>query len=152
VELRGITSHKFSQLREIGLINMSIEFRQRFFLPADNPDKALDVLKQLLVRYPIVTPEVTNPQEIPLPTTEFRALAQAQSTNIFDLLQTPAIAVTQLAQFNETHTTVVTQLLRPDETDDTLLPMAHSNEPDTQPHEIFFARNSPQQTFWDLAA
>ena len=152
VELRGVTSHKFSQLRELGLINMSIEFRQRFFLPADNPDKALDILKRLLIRYPIVTPDVTHPQEIPLPTTEFRALAQAHSTNIFDLLETPAIAVTQLAQF-ETDTSAVTHLLQSDETDDTLVtPMPHSNEPDTQPHEIFFARNSPQQTFWDLAA
>lgn len=153
VELRGVTSHKFAQLRELGLLNMSIEFRQRFFLPADNPDKALDTLKQLLIRYPIVTPEITNPQEIPLPTTEFRALAQAQSTNIFDLLETPEIAVTQLAQFNECDTTLDTQLLRSDDVgEEPVTPMPHSNQSDTQPHEIFYARNSPQQTLWDLAA
>lgn len=154
VELRGVTSHKFTQLREIGLLNMSIEFRQRFFLPADNPDKALDILKQLLIRYPIVTPEVTTPQEVPLPTTEFRALAQAQSTDIFDLLQTPATTVVdELLGSNETSTKLITQLVASDETDDTLVQhVLHSNEPATQSHEIFYARNSPQQTFWDLAA
>ncbi len=154
VELRGVTSHKFPQLREIGLINMSIEFRQRFFLPVDDPDQAIDVLKQLLTLYPLLTPEIEHPQEIPLPTTEFRALAQAQSANIFDLLQTPATPVAnQLVDANETDTNVVTQLLPSDKTGDTLVTqLLHSSEVDAQPPQVFYARNSPQQTFWDLAA
>ena len=153
VELCGVTSHKFAQLREMGLVNMSIEFRQRFFLPADNPDRALDILRQLLNCYPIVTPdEVSNPQEIPLPTTEFRALASAQSTNIFDLLETPATTIPQLAQATQTDTKVVTQMLRSEDTRVALSNRMHSNEADAQPREVFYARNSPQQTFWDLAA
>jgi len=154
VELRGVSHHKFTQLREVGLINMSIDFRQRFFLPVDDPDQAIDVLNELLKLYPLVTPEIEHPQEIPLPTTEFRALAQAQSTNIFDLLQTPATTlVTQLAQSNETDKNVVTQLVPSHETDDTLVKqLLHSNEGDAQPHEVFYAPHSPQLTFWDLAA
>ena len=140
VELRGVSHHKFTQLRDVGLINMSIDFRQRFFLPVDDPDQAIDILNELLKLYPLVTPEIEHPQEIPLPTTEFRALAQAQSTNIFDLLQTPA-------------TTLVTQLVQSNETDDTLVKqLLHSNEGDAQPHEVFYAPHSPQLTFWDLAA
>ena len=40
VELRGVTSHKFDELRGFGLLNMKIEFRERFLLP-DDPDLAL---------------------------------------------------------------------------------------------------------------
>jgi hypothetical protein len=140
VELRGLTHHKFAQFRQMGFINMSIEFRERFFLPADDPDKALELLTKLLNRYPIVTPEHDNPQEVPLPTTEFRALAQARPVNIFELLQTPPTTVVkQLVSSNESPTTVVTQL-------------PPSNQVDTQPLEVFYAGSSPQQTFWDLAA
>jgi hypothetical protein len=88
VELRGATHHKFAQLREFGLLNMKIEFRERFLLPGD-PDIALEVLNKILARYPIVEPETENPQEVPLPSTEFRALAQADTVNIFDLLIVP---------------------------------------------------------------
>jgi hypothetical protein len=88
VELRGATHHKFAQLREFGLLNMKIEFRERFLLPGD-PDLALEVLNKVLSRYPIVEPEIENPQEVPLPSTEFRALAQADTVNIFDLLIVP---------------------------------------------------------------
>lgn len=149
VELRGVTSHKFAQLRELGLISMSIEFRQRFFLPADDPNRAVDVLKQLLALYPLMAPEIDHPQEIPLPTTEFRALAQAQSVHIFDLLETPVTTeVTPLMQFKET---VVTQMLPSEDTQFALNSPMHSDETDAS-REVFYARNSPQQTFWDLAA
>ena len=92
VELRGVTHHKFNELREMGLLNMKIDYRERFLLPADDPDQALEVLKKVLTRYPIVEPEIENPQEVPLPSTDFRALAQAKTANIFDLLQTPGIS------------------------------------------------------------
>ena len=140
VELRGVTHHKFNELREMGLLNMKIEHRERFFLPADDPAQALEVLKKVLTRYPIVEPEIENPQEVPLPSTDFRALAQANTANIFDLLQPPATTlVKQLVQSNESHHTLVEQLL-------------HSNEADAQPREVFYAPHSPQLTFWDLAA
>ena len=101
VELRGATHHKFSQLREFGLLNMKIEFRERFLLPGD-PDLALEILKKVLARYPLVLPETENPQEVPLPSTEFRALAQADTVNIFDLLiapesSTPAVLESSIA-------------------------------------------------------
>jgi hypothetical protein len=87
-----------------------------------------------------VEPEIENPQEVPLPSTDFRALAQANTANIFDLLQPPATTlVKQLVQSNESDHTLVEQLL-------------HPNEADAQPREVFYAPHSPQLTFWDLAA
>jgi hypothetical protein len=80
---------------------MKIEFRERFLLPGD-PDLALEILKKVLARYPLVLPETENPQEVPLPSTEFRALAQADTVNIFDLLiapesSTPAVLESSIA-------------------------------------------------------
>ena len=134
VELRGVTSHRFAQLRQIGLLNMNIEFHQRFFLPADS-DQAVEILTQLLKLYPIIAPEIINPHEVPLPSTEFRALAHAETANILDLLQTPLTpSVNQLVPAN----TEVESLDR--------------TQTDAETREIFYAVNSPQQTFWDLAA
>ena len=138
VELRGVTSHKFDQFRQMGLLNMKIEFRERFFLP-DDSDQAVEVLKQLLTLYPLVTPEIENPQEVPLPSTEFRALAHAETANIFDLLQSPVTL-----QLPETPS--VTYVPPSNE------PLVEFHEVNDEPVEIFYAANSTQQTFWDLAA
>jgi len=88
VEIRGATHHKFAEFRSIGFLNMRIDYRERFLLPTDQ-DEAIDLLQMLLKRYPTVTPTNEAPQEIPLPTTELRALAQTETANIFDLLDAP---------------------------------------------------------------
>ncbi len=44
---------RFDELRNLGLINEQVSFRQRFFVPSD-PDKGVPILTELLDRYPIV--------------------------------------------------------------------------------------------------
>ena len=92
VEIRGATHHKFGELREMGLLNMRIDYRERFLLPTDT-DEAIELLQMLLKRYPIVTPVNEAPQEMALPTTELRALAQTETVDIFDLLDAPRPAI-----------------------------------------------------------
>src|SRR5438309_4107018 len=92
VEIRGATHHKFGELRDMGLLNMRIDYRERFLLPTDT-DEAIELLQTLLKRYPIVTPVNEAPQEIALPTTELRALAQTETVDIFDLLDAPRPAI-----------------------------------------------------------
>src|SRR5207237_9419054 len=82
------THHKFGELREMGLLNMRIDYRERFLLPTDT-DEAIELVQMLLKRYPIVTPINEAPQEMALPTTELRALAQTETVDIFDLLDAP---------------------------------------------------------------
>ena len=94
VEIRGATHHKFAELRDMGLLNMRIDYRERFLLPTDQ-DEAIELLDMLLKRYPTVTPINEAPQEIPLPTTELRALAQTETVNIFDLLDAPRPTIQQ---------------------------------------------------------
>jgi hypothetical protein len=125
VEIRGASHHRFSQLREMGLLNMRIDYRERFLLPT-NAEEALDLLTKLLTRYPILAPADEAPQEIPLPTTEFRAIAKTSTVNIFDLLEIPLPIQIQPA------------------TIDTI----NSTPPDTP---IVFSSNSltTQLTFWE---
>ncbi len=88
VEIRGATHHKFGELRSMGLLNMRIDYRERFLLPTDQ-EEAIELLNVLLKRYPTVTPINEAPQATPLPSTELRALAQTQTVDIFDLLDAP---------------------------------------------------------------
>src|SRR5260370_5041921 len=94
VEIRGATHHKFGELRDMGLLNMRIDYRERFLLPTDQ-DEAIELLDMLLKRYPTVTPLNEAPQEIPLPTTELPALAQTETVDIFDLLDAPRAIIQQ---------------------------------------------------------
>lgn len=89
IELKGVPHQKFNELREMGLLDMCIDYRWRFFIPASE-DEAAPLLQKILARYPVNTPiEEPVPQPVALPTTELRALTQAQTVNIFDLLQSP---------------------------------------------------------------
>jgi hypothetical protein len=54
IELAGATTHQFDELRDMGLVNERIEWKNRFFVPSEEL-KALDVLKQLLDRYPAMS-------------------------------------------------------------------------------------------------
>lgn len=94
VEIRGATHHKFGELREMELLNMRIDYRERFLLPTDQ-DEAIELLDTLLKRYPTVTPIHEAPQEMALPTTELRALAQTETVDIFDLLDAPRPTIQQ---------------------------------------------------------
>ena len=90
VELRGATHHKFSGLRELGLVNMRIDYRERFFLPTE-PDQAIDVLNRLLTQYPVENNAEQEIETIPesLLTENLQAFVRTETVNIFDLLETP---------------------------------------------------------------
>ena len=56
IELCGADPYKFAELRELGLINEQIDWRQRFFVPTDE-ERGIDILSALLDRYPVVVDE-----------------------------------------------------------------------------------------------
>ena len=56
IELCGADPYKFAELRELGLINSQIDWKQRFFVPTDE-ERGIDILSALLDRYPVVVDE-----------------------------------------------------------------------------------------------
>ncbi|MFL6284438.1 MAG: strawberry notch-like NTP hydrolase domain-containing protein [Pyrinomonadaceae bacterium] len=56
VELICGDPYKYEELRELGLINESIAYKQRFFIPTDSL-KGLPVLEAVLKRYPAISTE-----------------------------------------------------------------------------------------------
>ncbi|HKR15311.1 MAG TPA: strawberry notch C-terminal domain-containing protein [Pyrinomonadaceae bacterium] len=53
IELRGADPNKFSQLRQLGLVNEQISWKQRFFIPTDET-KGVSTLSSLLAECPVV--------------------------------------------------------------------------------------------------
>jgi hypothetical protein len=53
IELCGADPYKFGELRELGLLNEQIQWKQRFFIPTDE-EKGIAILADLLTRYPII--------------------------------------------------------------------------------------------------
>jgi hypothetical protein len=53
IELCGADPYKFAELRELGLLNEQINWKQRFFIPTDE-DKGIAILADLLTRYPVI--------------------------------------------------------------------------------------------------
>lgn len=65
VELCGADTYKFAELRELGLINEQISWKQRFFIPTDE-SKGVAILSTLFERYPVIlTEEPTENVEAP---------------------------------------------------------------------------------------
>jgi P-loop containing NTP hydrolase pore-1/C-terminal domain on Strawberry notch homologue len=56
IELCGADPYKFAELRELGLINEQINWKQRFFVPSDETS-GIDILESLLERYPVMLAE-----------------------------------------------------------------------------------------------
>jgi hypothetical protein len=56
LELIGADPYKFVELRELGLINEQINWKQRFFVPSDETS-GIGVLESLLERYPVMLSE-----------------------------------------------------------------------------------------------
>ncbi len=56
VELQCADPYKFASLRELGLINEQIKWKQHFFIPTDE-DKGLKILAALLKLYPVTVTE-----------------------------------------------------------------------------------------------
>jgi hypothetical protein len=51
--------HRFNELRDLGLINEQINWKQRFFVPSDEA-KGIPVLADLLARYPALESDTTS--------------------------------------------------------------------------------------------
>jgi hypothetical protein len=85
IELCGADPYKFAELRELGLIDEQINWKQRFFVPSDETS-GIDILESLLERYPVMLTEdsvrdgESNMAEIP-------SQSQVRATEIVDLDQ-----------------------------------------------------------------
>lgn len=62
IELTGADPYKFGELRELGLINEQIAYKQRFFIPTE-PEKGIEVLTALLKRYPAINADGEETEE-----------------------------------------------------------------------------------------
>jgi hypothetical protein len=81
IELCGADPYKFAELRELGLINEQIDWKQRFFIPTDEKS-GVEILSRLLDRYPILVGEPPTEGESNI--TE-SAPAEMSPTQIVDL-------------------------------------------------------------------
>ncbi len=74
IELIGVDSHRFAEIRSLGLINEQIDWKQRFFVPTEK-ETGIVVLSDLLSRYPVMIsdnlsdeePIEVEPAELPPP-------------------------------------------------------------------------------------
>jgi predicted RNA methylase len=84
---------RFGELRDLGLINEQIKFKQRFFVPADEK-LGLPVLTKLLDRYPVVVPDSGAEENLPaiegVSATEFRTIKLEEWILAPDLESVPA--------------------------------------------------------------
>ncbi len=62
IELIGVDPYKFAEVRSLGLINETIDWKQRFLVPTDE-EMGVAVLTELLARYPVMVSEALNDDE-----------------------------------------------------------------------------------------
>src|SRR6266850_7454267 len=84
IELCGADPYKFAELRELGLINEQIDWKQRFFVPSDETN-GIEILHSLLDRYPVILTEDEASGETSA--TEIAPQAEIRATEIIDLDQ-----------------------------------------------------------------
>jgi len=84
VELHCADPYKFAQLRELGLINEQINWKQRFFIPTDE-GKSVEILSALLKTYPVIVSEETA--EEAQDQAEIQTLPEAGQTQMVNLDQ-----------------------------------------------------------------
>jgi hypothetical protein len=83
IELCGADPYKFAELRELGLINAQMSWKQRFFIPRDEAT-GVEILSALLARYPVVVADdATNETETGI----MEATLQMNPPHIVDLDQ-----------------------------------------------------------------
>ena len=82
IELHVTDPYKFASLRELGLINEQINWKQRFFIPADE-GKGVEILTALLKVYPVIESEEATEEGADC--AEIQSLPEAGPTNIIDL-------------------------------------------------------------------
>ena len=62
IELIGVDPYKFAEIRSLGLINETIDWKQRFFVPTDE-EPGVAVLTDLLSRYPVLASDALTDDE-----------------------------------------------------------------------------------------
>jgi hypothetical protein len=82
IELVCADPNRFRELRNLGLINEQIRFKQRFFVPTDEA-KGVPIIAALLARYPVVPEESSEEPEqeglsIEIPVTDVRMVELGQ--------------------------------------------------------------------------
>jgi hypothetical protein len=88
IELCGADPYKFAELRNLGLINEQIDWKQRFFVPTDEI-AGIKILTALLTRYPILVDEVAQDEA-----TELEIAPEMPPAQVVDLDQW-IVAVTE---------------------------------------------------------
>jgi hypothetical protein len=86
IELTCTDCDRFGELRNLGLINEQIRFKQRFFVPTDEK-LGLPILTKVLDRYPVVIPD-TSPEES-LPAIEGASAAEFRTINLEEWVLPP---------------------------------------------------------------
>ncbi len=94
IELVCFDSDRFKELRELGLINEQIKFKQRFFVPTEEK-KGLPILTKLLDRYPVLEPEGASepPESESLPVIEGPEAAEVKIVDLEQWVLPPDIDV-----------------------------------------------------------
>jgi hypothetical protein len=80
IELTGVDPYRFAEIRSLGLINETIDWKQRFFVPTDE-EAAVAVLADLLSRYPILASDILTDAE-PIAEVEPTELAAPQIVDL----------------------------------------------------------------------
>ncbi len=62
IELIGVDPYRFAEVRSLGLINETIDWKQRFFVPTDAVT-GVAVLTELLTRYPVMASDALADEE-----------------------------------------------------------------------------------------
>ncbi len=111
VEVTGVWSNHFAELRSLGFLNFSIDYKQRFFLPTEQ-DKAIEILTNFLKRYPAILPEEET-ESAPVQFTDLKALASVEPANILDLV-IPYEPVTEPVPLELTEPPMITLVQSPE--------------------------------------
>ncbi|MFN2532102.1 MAG: hypothetical protein ABR555_12480 [Pyrinomonadaceae bacterium] len=81
----GADPYKFAELRELGLINEQINWKQRFFVPSDETS-GIEILRSLFESYPVILTE-DEASDGEASAIEIAPQAEIRATEIVDLDQ-----------------------------------------------------------------
>jgi P-loop containing NTP hydrolase pore-1/C-terminal domain on Strawberry notch homologue len=82
IELIGVDTYKFAEIRSLGLINETIDWKQRFFVPTDE-EPGIAALTDLLSRYPVLASDALTDDE-PIAEIEPQELSSTTIINLND--------------------------------------------------------------------
>lgn len=93
IELVNAQTYQFREMRSMGLINISHDYKQRFYIPADEL-KGVQVLTMLLAQYPILsTGETEGDLEIVSEEQQVLGVQESQIVDLRSWMPQPVIAI-----------------------------------------------------------